>query len=61
MSFLNLAGDSACGTYSGAECASLTLVSVDGVGEKLLTYACGTLLVNDMGYIFVAEVSSKRK
>ena len=57
VSFLNLTGDCACGTNSGAESTALTLVSDDFVGKELLTYACRALLVHDVSDVFVTEVT----
>jgi len=57
VSFLNLTGDSTCRADSGAEGTTLTLVGVNNIAEKLLADTCGTLLINDVSDIFIAEES----
>ena len=53
-------GDSANRTLSCASTAANALLSIDGVVEECLTYACGTLLVNYMSDIFIAEETKGR-
>ena len=55
VGILNCAADCVCGTLSCAECAALTLVSVNNVVKKALTYACGALLINNVRNVFVTE------
>ncbi len=53
--------DSVCGTNARAECTTLTLISIDNVTEEALTYACGTLLINVMSYVLIAEEAESGK
>ena len=52
--------DCANGTLSCTESTTLTLISIDNEVEKLLTYACGALLINNVSNIFITEVSKCR-
>ena len=47
--------DGVNGAVLSALAAADTLVLINNEGEKALTYACRTLLVNDVSYILVAE------
>ena len=55
MRILNLAGDCADGTFSGAERTTLTEIGKDLVLHEVLTSVCGAGLVYNVSNIFVAE------
>ena len=55
MGILDCAADCADGALSCAESTALTLICIDCVVEKTLTYACGTFLINNVSDIFVTE------
>ena len=47
--------DSVDGTLSLAKSATDTLVLVDNVRHKILTYLCGTGLIDNVSYVLVSE------
>ena len=47
--------DTSSFTILCTESASDTLVKIDRELNKLLTYACGTLLINDMRNVLISE------
>ena len=53
--------DSRDGTVSGAETAADAQILVNLEAQQRLTYACGTLLVDYMRYILIAEELEGRK
>ena len=53
--------DSRDGAVSGAETAADAQILVDLEAQQRLTYACGTLLVDYMRYILIAEELEGRK
>jgi len=61
MGFLDSTGDSANGALSCAGGTALALISNDAVVEQSLADAGGALLVNDMSYILIAEVTDGGK
>ena len=50
--------DSVCGTLLCTHTASDTLVLENLELEELLTYACRTLLINDMSNVLISEVTN---
>ncbi len=54
-------GDSISRAVLSALAATDTFFLVDNEGNELLTYACGTLLVNDVSNILISEVLESRK
>ena len=55
MRLLNLTRDSSGRAVSRAESTAAALFGIDFIGEELLADACGTLLVDNVCDIFVAE------
>jgi hypothetical protein len=48
--------DSVCGTLLSTHTAADTFFLVDREGKEILTYACRTLLVNNVCFVFVSEI-----
>ena len=49
------------GTGSCAQSTAFALLAVDDIAQQRFTYAGRTLLVNDMGHIFIPEILQGRE